>query len=65
MTRYSDDSKCYVFEASDMRKLEAIKQRLYAPEPLTPDARRDLANAMDAVMHRTGNWVLLENLGRS
>jgi hypothetical protein len=50
--RYHDDSKSYGFDARDMRALEAIRQRLYAPEPLSGDARRDLANTLDAIMHR-------------
>jgi len=50
MSKYSNDNDAYLFEAADMRKLEQIKTRLYAPEPLTGDERRDLANTMDAVM---------------
>lgn len=40
----------YAFEPEDMAKLRAILRRLYAPEPLSGDERRDLANAMDAVL---------------
>ncbi len=40
----------YAFEPEDMAKLRAILRRLYAPEALTADARRDLANRMDAVL---------------
>jgi hypothetical protein len=50
--RYRDNNKSYAFEAVDMRVLEAIRLRLYAPEPMSGDARRDLANTLDAVMHR-------------
>jgi hypothetical protein len=49
-----DDDKAYVFEATQMRRLDQIRQRLYAPKPLTGDERRDLANALDALMHGAG-----------
>lgn len=46
MTAYT----AFAFEPEDMAKLVAVKRRLYAPEPLSADARRDLANALDAIL---------------
>jgi hypothetical protein len=48
---YSDD-KAYAFEACDMRALEKLRQRLYADKLLSGDERRDLANALDALLHK-------------
>jgi hypothetical protein len=50
--KYSNDDVGYVFEAADMRLLNAVKKRLYAPERLDADGRRELANRLDAIMHR-------------
>lgn len=52
MTKYTDDSKAYLFDAVDMRLLEVIRLRLYDYKPLSGDQRRDLANTLDAIMHR-------------
>ena len=48
--KYDDDEKVYLFEAEAMRKLERIKARLYDDKMLSGDRRRDLANALDAIM---------------
>ena len=43
----------YALELSDWRALQEVKRRLYGDgRPLTPDERRDLANTLDAIMHR-------------
>lgn len=42
----------YALELIDWQQLQAIKRRLYDNKPLSPDQRRDLANAMDAIMHK-------------
>jgi hypothetical protein len=52
MSQYASDDNAYLLEALDMRMLLRIKQRLYAPAPLNGDERRDLANTLDAIMHR-------------
>jgi hypothetical protein len=41
----------YLIEDSDLERLQQINTRLYAPEPLSPDERRDLANLMDVILH--------------
>ena len=41
----------FVFDTRDMAKLRAINARLYDDRPFTPDQRRDLANAMNAVLN--------------
>jgi hypothetical protein len=41
---------CFIFETTEMSALRAVMRRLYAPSPLTPDERRDLANIMDATL---------------
>ena len=40
----------YEVWAGNLRSLDFIRRRLYAPEPLTPDERRDLANTLDALL---------------
>jgi hypothetical protein len=35
-----------------MNLLWEARARLFAPEPLTPDERRDLANRMDVILDR-------------
>ena len=40
----------YAFEPEDMAKLRLILTRLYSPESASADVRRDLANAMDAIL---------------
>jgi hypothetical protein len=47
-----DDDKAYAFEACDMRALAKVRERLYADKPLSGDDRRDLANALYALLHR-------------
>lgn len=42
----------YLFEPCDMEKLRMIETRLYSPEALTPDQRRDLANALNYVLSK-------------
>lgn len=49
--KYHDDNVVHCFDAHQMRVLERVRLRLYAPAPLTGDERRDLANTLDAVMH--------------
>lgn len=41
-----------MFEPCDMEQLRNIEKRLYSPEALTPDARRDLANALNYVLSK-------------
>jgi hypothetical protein len=48
--KFQDDSKAYLFEASQMRSLNAIRERLYDDKPLSGDQRCDLANTLDALM---------------
>lgn len=50
--KYDDDDYGHLFDAHDMRALQKLKTRLYAPEPLSGDERRDLANTLDAIMGR-------------
>lgn len=52
-TPYDDDGNGYLWEAADMRALFRIRARLYDDKPLTGDARRDLANALDAIIRRS------------
>ena len=40
----------WVMDDKDRRHLLRIKAELYAPEPLTGDKRRDLANLLDNVI---------------
>jgi hypothetical protein len=40
----------YVVWSGNLAQLDVIRRRLYAPEPLTPDERRDLANKLDALL---------------
>jgi hypothetical protein len=49
--RYPDD-KAYAFEGQDMRCLARIMHRLYDEKVLSGDERRDLANAMSALMSK-------------
>ena len=41
----------YILEDQDIERLLDINKRLFAPEPLSPDERRDLANLMDTILH--------------
>lgn len=43
----------HAFEPVDYFGLDEIQRRLFAPEALTPDERRDLANKMHVHMHRS------------
>lgn len=45
-----DDPDYYAIEPEVMERIRAVMRRLYAPEPLSADARRDLANTMDALL---------------
>jgi len=47
----SDDIGYYC-DGVDFQILWAVRERLYHHKPLTGDERRDLANTMDAVLHR-------------
>ena len=40
----------YYCEEEEMAKLETIKRRLYAPEPLTHDERRDTAHRLELII---------------
>lgn len=44
------DPDYYAIEPEIMERIRAVMRRLYAPEPLSGDARRDLANTMDALL---------------
>jgi hypothetical protein len=57
MDRYPDD-KAFIFEAAQMRRLDQVRLRLYSDKPLSCDERRDLANALDALMHGAGEISL-------
>ncbi len=41
-----------LFEAETAAMLRRLKERLYEDRPLTSEQRRDLANTLDAIMHR-------------
>lgn len=41
----------YYFDEEWGARLESVKKRLYEGKPLSDDARRDLANTLDALMH--------------
>lgn len=41
----------YLIEDSDLERLTQINSRLFAPERLDEDERRDLANLMDVILH--------------
>lgn len=40
----------FYLEGGQFRRLQTVMRALYSPEPLTGDARRDLANIVDAVL---------------
>ncbi len=40
----------YALEPETLGRLQAIKRRLYSDKPLSGDERRDLANALDALL---------------
>jgi hypothetical protein len=40
----------YYIEAEQLARLRAIERRLYDDRPLDGDQRRDLANAMNAIL---------------
>jgi hypothetical protein len=46
-----EEPATYYLDPVDLRKLEAVMRRLYDDRPLSGDQRRDLANAMDAILH--------------
>jgi len=39
--------KVYVFESDTFKRLQELCSSLYDEKPMTPDRRRDLANAFD------------------
>jgi hypothetical protein len=41
----------YVIDAAAFERLKDLNRRIYADQPLVGDERRDLANAMDAILH--------------
>lgn len=47
-----DDDHVYAFSAGDMRSFEHIRLRLYDDKPLSGEQRRDLANTLDAILHK-------------
>lgn len=48
-----DRSKMYAVEGVFLQYVERVMQALYADKPISPDARRDMANGLDA--HLTQN----------
>jgi hypothetical protein len=40
----------YILEDESFERLLDINKRLFAPEALSPDERRDLANLMDLIL---------------
>jgi len=40
----------YALEPETLSRLQDIKRRLYSDKPLSGDERRDLANALDALL---------------
>jgi hypothetical protein len=50
-------SKVYLLDGDQLEVLQRVKRRLYNEvQRLTPDDRRDLANAMDAVLHNVARF---------
>jgi len=44
------DQMIYICEEEEMAKLEAIKKRLYAPETLFYNERRDVAHRLELII---------------
>ena len=48
---------CVGLEPEDFKRLQSIKTQLFDDSPMTPDRRRDIANAMSAILNRSISFI--------